>query len=449
MTEPREDAGARRRAAQPPAPEADRVTAPASRHRPRRVPVVAALVVAAVTAALVLPRLDSGATTGGRPVADLSGTRLVGDVRPVASGTITARDVAQGQLAFGLELLARRCAADPAANQVLSPASAALALGMLATGADGDTRASLDRLLRRPGAGTGLSAAQRQQTLTLQALSQVQVSNHVFTQDGVRPLPSVLDELATSYASDLRVVDFAGQPALATATIDRAVDEDTHGLIPRLFGSPLDPSTVTVLTNAIHLQAAWQQDFGTTATRPFRTAAGAQVQVQRMDGSDEPGELRTSGDWTSVTLPYRRGELQAVVLLPGEDVGAQSCQTPDADRLTALTGGPSRSSGVDLPMVHLEQTSELTATLAAMGLPLGGDYGGFGLDGTSVSQVVQKTVLDVDGHGTTAAAATGIAVAVSARLHPVADRPFYLLIDDVSTSTPLFLAYITDPSLPG
>ena len=100
-----------------------------------------------------------------------------------------------------------------------------------------------------------------------------------------------------------------------------------------------------------------------------------------------------------------------------------------------------------MPKLKLSQTSQLTDDLAKLGLPLGGDYSGFGTPG-DISQVVQKTVLQVDERGTKAAAATGIAVATSASLPVTVDRPYLLLIRDTATGTPLFLARISDPPRP-
>lgn len=434
--------GARWRAAQPPPPglDLDRVTGAARSGRPRW-----RLVVAAV--AVVVTGTSVGAVLLQEPPASPAlgpdGLRLAGNVQPVRAGSTGAQDIARGQSLFGLELLARRCSLAPTDNDVLSPGSAALALGMLSAGARGETRTAIDRLLHRP-TGTGVLAAQQAQTQALRGLTQLQVSNHVYAQDRTRPQQDVLDELATAFAADLRLVDFARAPEQATDRINSDVEQDTRGLISRLFDQPLDSSTVTVLTNALHLQAPWRQDFAPATPAPFTTGDGRQVQVPMMGGQDQPGQRRDSGGWTSVTVPYDADELEAVVLLPPPD-RAGSCTLPTGSQLTELTTGPSLPSGVDLPRLDLDQRSELTGTLAEMGLPLHGDYSALG--GGSVSQVLQKTVLEVDEQGTTAAAATGVVTRVSAPVTPRADRPFVLVIQDTATKTPLFLARVSDPTV--
>ena len=118
-----------------------------------------------------------------------------------------------------------------------------------------------------------------------------------------------------------------------------------------------------------------------------------------------------------------------------------------------MTAGTSaRSAGVLLPRLHLSQTwGNLQGPLAAMGLPLDGDYTGFGPADSQISEVVQQDTMGVTPAGTTAAAATGVAVGTAARvagppLTLTFNRPFLLMLEDTATHTPLFLALVTDPS---
>ena len=130
------------------------------------------------------------------------------------------------------------------------------------------------------------------------------------------------------------------------------------------------------------------------------------------------------------------------------------CAVPALSQWTALTAGTStRSAAVQLPRLHLSQTwDNLQSPLAAMGLPLNGDYTGLGPADSQISDVIQHDAMDVTPAGTTAAAATGVAVGTAIRAPaPLTlrfTRPFLLLLEDTATHTPLFLALITDPSQP-
>jgi serpin B len=68
-----------------------------------------------------------------------------------------------------------------------------------------------------------------------------------------------------------------------------------------------------------------------------------------------------------------------------------------------------------------------------------------------IGAVAHKAYVDVDEHGTEAAAATAIVFRPLAATRPpppvtmVVDRPFLVAIVDVATSLPLFLGQVTRP----
>jgi serpin B len=374
---------------------------------------------------------------------------LAGHQEPLAAAGVSAQRVATDTAAFGLALYSRLCAAQPTANLLLSPASAARALGMLYAGSAGPAAASVGQLLRLPAWTPSLVAGLHNQTAALARVPQLAVSNHIFEQRGLAPTARVLDDLRTAFGTDLRQVDFADEPATTNA-INAVVAHDTGGLIPALFASPLDASTQTVLTNAIYLHARWQHPFPAASPALFHTAAGGTVRAPQMDSVDPVAGYHSVAGWQSAILPYTRGDLVAVAILP--PASATGCDVPAARQLAALTATrAAQTAKVLLPKLHLSQNwPQLQDTLAAMGLPLSGDYSGLGAGDSQISQVVQKATMDVDQMGTTAAAATGIGIGASGIAANIAtinfDRPFLLILEDTATRTPLFLARVADPT---
>jgi serpin B len=374
---------------------------------------------------------------------------LAGHEEPLAAGGVPAGQAGTDTAAFGLALYSRLCASQPAANLLLSPASAAEALGILYAGSAGPTAASVGHLLRLPAWTPALVAGLHNQTAALARVSQLAVSNHIFEQAGLAPAAQVLDDLRTAFGTDLRQVDFAREPA-ATNAINAVVAHDTRGLIPALFAAPLDASTQTVLTNAIYLHARWENPFPTASPAPFRTAAGGTVSARLMNSVDPVAGYHSLDGWQSAILPYTGADLVAVAILP--PASATGCDVPTAGELAALTATRvGQTAVVLLPRLHLSQSwAHLHDTLAAMGLPLSGDYSGLGAGDSRISQIVQQATMDVDQLGTTAAAATGIAIGASGIAGKVVtlsfDRPFLLMLEDTATRTPLFLARIADPT---
>ena len=406
------------------------------------------LAVAACTAAA----LAACGTAGAAPFVQR------GNVVAVPAGTLTAADVADAQTAFGVDLLHTVCDQATTANLLLSPTSAAEALSLLYPAAGGETAAAFRAVLHLPEWSPDLVAALREHTRALDGLrfdgdlddddapDALQMSNRLWTTIGLEPDQQYLDDIATAFDADVRALDFAGDPDGATDRINTTIDEDTRGIIEELFEEPLDDATVAVLTNALHLKARWADPFTDTQPAPFAAPSG-EVDVDMMRGASGTGRL--ADGWQSVDLPYRDGTLTAVAVLPPE--GTDPCAV-DAATLARLRDAEPEDVGVGLPRMRIEQSHQLLAVLAGMGLPIQGDYSGLGRDGLEISQVVQKTFLEVDEDGTEAAAATGVAVGVSAAEMPqemrtvTFDRPFLFLLTDTETRSPLFVTVVHDPS---
>ncbi|TFV89871.1 serpin family protein [Blastococcus sp. CT_GayMR16] len=380
-----------------------------------------------------------------------------GAVVPVQTGTMTSAEVPERQTAFGLDLLHAVCGGTAGENLLLSPTSAAEALSLLFPAADGRTADAVGALLHLPPWSPDLVAAMREHTQALDGLrydgdldaddapDALQMSNRLWTATGLEPDPRYLDDLATAFDADVRALDFAGDPDGATDRINTTVADDTRGIIEELFDEPLQPSTVAVLTNALHLRARWADAFDDTEPAPFATPSG-EVDVDMMSGATGAG--RAVDGWQSVELPYRDGTLSAVAVLPPE--GTDPC-TVDGTTLAGLQDAESEETGVRLPRMTIAQSHQLLDVLAGMGLPAEGDYSGLGADGLRISQVVQKTFLEVDEEGSEAAAATGVAMDVSAAAPGQSetvtfDRPFLVLLTDTATRSPLFVAVVDDPS---
>jgi serpin B len=97
---------------------------------------------------------------------------------------------------------------------------------------------------------------------------------------------------------------------------------------------------------------------------------------------------------------------------------------------------------------------DLSGTLAARGMPDAfsdtADFSGITTAEKLKIQTVRHDVfIQVDEHGTTAAAASGVGLqAVSAKVGVTVtiDHPFLFVITDTATGAPLFLGEVTDPS---
>lgn len=397
-----------------------------------------------------------GAVTG----ADLLTSSLPRDQvapGPVADDVVAAsRDLALGALAT----------AEPG-NAVLSPASAIVALAMLAEGAGGTSAEELAALIGATGqdrtdAVNALLAALEEydgDPALVQAeeppeVPLVHVANQVVVADRVEARPEFLDRLATGYGAGLLVTDLSSDEG--KAALDAWVAEHTGGLIEESAISPSE-KLVVVLQNAVTLAARWASPFDASATRDeaFTLAGGEVVQVPTMVTEADLAHAEVDG-WRAVRLPYTEG-LHADVVLPPEGVGPRELDAATwADLAARLDASRAERVLVRLPTLDLNTTTDLRPFLATTAPsllePATADLSGLLVDAAEayLSGATQQAVLRVDEAGTVAAAVTELEVSVtSAPPPPVVelrfDRPYLFAVVHTDTSWPLFVADVSDP----
>jgi serine protease inhibitor len=362
--------------------------------------------------------------------------------------------------AFGLDLTRRLAGSSSAANVVASPLSAQLALAMTAQGTRGATR---DAMLR----GLGLSpdtdiahaAALLRTRLDESSCGTLRLANAIWPRQGMTVRPEYRQAIEQGFAGQVTPLDMTSMAA--PGTINRWVSHATDGTIPSLVDR-LDPGTAIYLTNAAAFEGRWKTPFdpGATQAEPFHRAGADPVPVPLMSRGGK--FTYGSGDgYQAVALPYEGGTLRMVVVLPDATLPMSGFgPLMDPDRFTAILGSlhGGRQGQVRLPRFTTDTSLGLTETLRrtpmAPAFGDGADFTGMfaGGEGAHISDVVQKTHLQVDESGTKATAATGVAVVTSARagaapepFDMVVDHPFLVAIEDTVTQALLFSGVIGDP----
>ena len=361
---------------------------------------------------------------------------------------------------FGLTLLDRLLAEQGAGNVFISPLSATIALSMAASAAHGDTRAAMLRALGLDPTidPSGELRAIIDRLNQSDANAQLELAQGVWAQKGLQLSPAYVTKLRDDYQAELASLDF--HDPNAPAVVNSWVDSKTHHKIPKLVDQ-FDPSTVGYLVNATYFHALWATEFKPLSSPVvFRQFAGSTVSPPMMHRDESVIELHTSS-YVAELLPYKGGRFSAVLILPATALSPADFATfltPTVWQQTMAafhnSAGPTLGDKckaadamvicdgtLQMPKFKLDYQKDLTGTLHSMGMPIPAPLPDF-CDGCYVSSVVQATRLEVDEKGTTAAAATGVAVATALRLPTVVDRPFAFALIDNATDAPLFLGAI-------
>jgi serpin B len=390
-------------------------------------------------------------------------------------------------------------------NLVFSPTSIALALGMVRAGARGATATEIDDLLYVDGwdeLGPGLNALS--QALTSRSVRwedydgverevALRIANTTFAQRGWTLEEDFLDAIAAAFGAGVNLVDYMADPEAARRTINAWVERETAGRIPELLAPPdVSTSSRLYLVNAIYMRAEWEEWFQEEATtpRPFTRLDGSTVRVPTMEtyrGFSWMVPYASGDDWAAIDLRYRTPNeevrpLAMTLIRPDDLVAFEEGMTAAAldDIVSALDEEratwfdqdcPTESEGgcypydmhLFMPKFGIETRARLGDLLQALGMrsafsPATADLTGLheptGPDDVPfISSVIHQANIDVDEHGTEAAAATAVGVdtgggpsaldEITFRL----DRPFLFLLRDADTGAILFMGRVVDPSI--
>jgi serpin B len=376
-----------------------------------------------------------------------------------APRTYPAERAARADNAFGFKLLAETRKTLPGRNVFQSPVGLALALAMAGNGAGGQTLQQMAGTLQWQGAAPAEWNAGNQQLLghllALDPKIKLEIANSLWTQAGAPIKPDFISSCEKSYRAEVAAVDFQ-DPATAKK-INDWVSQSTHGKITTLFDPPLSPDLRLILVDAIYFKGSWEVPFDKklTSDKPFTVRAGQTVQHPRMLRKERMRYMNTA-DFQAVAIPYAGRQASLYVFLPKENLDKFIPDLTPENWEQWMGLFRLREGTLELPRFKLENKYELNGELKALGMPRAfsreAEFGGISTEPLLISQVVQKTFVEVNEEGTEAAAASGIgmrALAVRAPAAPpftmIVDRPFYVAIREDQTGTILFHGAIEDP----
>lgn len=357
-------------------------------------------------------------------------------------------------------------------NAVVSPASLAMTLAVLAEGADGPALQQLEQVLGATGeprqqAYSALQAAVGEYdgdpaVVSDEQLPEVPVlhlANQLALRDGAEPEPQLLEALASAFNAALFTVDFGDEDS--GTFLNEWVQEHTGGLIDNSAMDLPDEDMAFVIQNAALLAAAWQHPFMAedTQEREFHRADGEVVNADLMQQQLMTEYAEVDGIET-VRLPYTEGFAMELAL-PAEGDDPAQITHEQWNQLSAAVEPGELPYEVDLGLPVLElDTSDSQSSLKALfentlgleDLIEGDDLSDFGFDDVEISQIEQQAVLEVSEEGTVAAAVTEIGVAetslpvTAGQVQFHLDRPFALRIVHEETNWPLFMSVVHDPT---
>jgi len=359
-------------------------------------------------------------------------------------------------------------------NLFFSPAGAALALGALRLGAQGETAKELAaamHLTYRSSGGQGWVVPEPDVLPAFAALLGsmrgewavdgygLGTATKFWRPTGQRCLPTFVQN------AKLLGVEVEHDAAMTPEEMRRKVDvwtaDATGGaLAANLTSEQASLANGGILRNVTYFHGAWQKPFSAQSTQlaPFR--AGKRTGTVPMMFVRDTLDYREADGVQVVEKRYRGGAVSMVVFLPREEQGLALLE----ERLTAATISQYLSllqpAEVELylPRFRISQRHDLKAPLVELGLKTAFDRekANFkGIDETLPFYLAfcdQYALVEVDEQGTKAVAVTGMGGGFGGPAFPPkpvvfrADHPFLFLLRDVRTGAILFIGRYAVPT---
>ncbi|MFI5257743.1 MAG: serpin family protein [Gemmatimonadales bacterium] len=372
--------------------------------------------------------------------------------RPLTSAE---RSVAGAANDFSFSLFRQLSAAQPDSNVFTSPLSASMALGMAMNGAAG---ATLDQMRSALAVGStpesDVDAGYKGLIALLRGLDpgvDFRIANSIWYRSGFPVEPAFLDAGRNYFDAQVTALDFGS--AASVKTINDWVSGATAGKIPAIVDA-IDSGNVMFLIDAVYFKGSWRDRFDSAQTRdaPFHGIGGDQP-MKLMHREGTIAYLSTPA-FEAVDLPYGNAAFTMTVVLPraGASVDAVAASLSGSDWTASMSQFHDQQVALDLPRFRLEWGRTLNGDLEALGMhdafvPNGADFTRLSSRGRElfISEVRQKTFVDVNEEGTEAAAATSVGISATSAplLIPMrVDRPFIIVIRERLSGTILFMGKI-------
>lgn len=335
----------------------------------------------------------------------------------------------------------------------ISPLSASIALSMTAAGAEGATQEEMLRTLGFGGLSVkDLNACNRG---IIDLLSsdpegvELNVANSLWVSDRFILKSRYIRTAGSEYSARVSNLDFS-DPA-SPSVINRWCAENTAGRIDKMIEN-IDPATQMYLLNALYFKGMWTTPFDAANTRKdifHGNRRDSEVEFMHRTASF-PYYIGPEG--ALLELPYGEGSFVMDIFLPAEGVSAEEFASGlDGEALSTLTGLlQSDRIKVTLPKFKAEYETSLNATLQRLGMrdafTPSADFSGMSKEPLMISEIKQKTFIEVNEEGSEAAAVTSVAV-MRTSLAPEppefrVDRPFVFLIRERTSGTVLFMGLV-------
>jgi serine protease inhibitor len=364
---------------------------------------------------------------------------------------------------FAFDLLRQVAKEQPGQNIFISPYSVSTVLQILGNGAVGRTKTEIQSVLKTDDfPADELNGAWKDLNRSLVSQSDVtlDLANSIWFNKGIELKPGFVSTNKEFFQAELQSVNF--KTPESADTINEWANKNTRGKINNVVSFPFPEATQVILANAIYFKGKWADQFDTNLTVPrdFYLSGGI-VKTPRTMSQQRKFLYAESYGFQAVELPYVGDRLQMVLFLPATNSSPEKLlgtfngtNWNEEIRWRFIT----RDGKVEFPEFKLNYDIVLNGSLQALGMEQAfiegaANFSAMATEPLFVSEVKQKSFVDVNEEGTEAAAVTIVSVKSEIAMRPlppfkmIVNRPFLFMIADRVSGVILFAGIVNDPTL--
>lgn len=369
---------------------------------------------------------------------------------------------------FDFELYKNLAKNKSKSNLLISPFSVSSALTLTSQGADGTTYDAMIKVLNLEGTKTEIKKNFKETTESLKEVGDettLALANNLFANEEIPLSENFIQEAKQNFDADCMNLDFGKDSANSVNKINAWVAEKTKDKITSVVDK-IDRDTALFIVNAIYFKSNWQDKFDEklTASKSFHTGDEQMVKVKTMLAERKNFQYFQTDDFQALCLPYKDNRFRLLIFLPSENSSLESFASSLTDQnwkdwLSKFKESPGK---ITLPKFNIEDNMKLKEPLKTLGMSEAfdnkkADFSNF-MGATTkppkifISDVLHKTLMDVNEEGTEAATSTVVVMdrKMAQQTNPYFEmkinRPFVFALHDQKTDKVLFLGHINDPS---
>jgi len=343
-------------------------------------------------------------------------------------------------------------------NTFFSPLSLNMALGMLYNGASGETRAEMAKVLGMADfTETEINDYYQKISQALQKidpLTDISIANSIWYSEGFTVKKPFIEINQKYFDAVVNPLNFNRLDA--ANIINKWCADKTNDKIKEIIQSPIQGDVMMYLINALYFKSKWQFEFDKRNTK-LDDFTKDQNQKKKVNMMEQTKTLPYYADqyMQCVEMPYGNQSFSMIAILPANNMNIDQLinHLDDVTWQKVVNNLQEQNVWLKLPRFKIECELPLNRPVQIVGMKRIFDGGFTNISNRPlfVSDIKQKTFVEVNEEGTEAAAVSSISIrTVSITVTPeripfFANRPFLYIIKEKSTGVILFIGRMDDP----